>query len=637
MNDIPDTRIQRLILAIEQERKAEEAHYETLTANKTVAEKVDAGIAWYPLFLTKNNYTVGGYIELSYERTKHLETPHKLRSGKGCIIQVYESADGPIRIRARISFLRKNKICVIISEAQLAKVDISDLGHKVAIELVNDDRPYKIMTQAMNNVQKSTEPQLMDLRKGVEQKLKLSGGITGESYELPMLNESQNKALTGVSAAPYMGIIHGPPGTGKTTTLVALVKQLLKKEKKILVCAPSNNAVDLLASSIDDAGIPVVRVGNITRIADGLKHLTLAEKARTDGEWQHIKKVRIEASNARKLAEKFKRNFGAKERSDRKHYYKEARELRQWADDLEEKLVLRIIQESKVICTTLISASNYEISHLKFHTLIIDEASQALEPECWNAMLKAQRVILAGDHLQLAPTVKSSEAVKLGLSETLLTRMTGVIEHSFLLRTQYRMNEEILAFPNARFYGGKLESDDNIAKRTLPDDTNPLVFIDTSGCGFEESFNPKTASRYNEGEYFIMREHIIQQKDKYLGHRIGIISPYSEQVRFLKDQIENEQAMADLDIAIGSIDGFQGQERDIIYISLVRSNAQSEIGFLADPRRLNVAMTRAKMKLVIIGDLSTLAKAELFDALADHVQDNDSYESAWAYMDLEGT
>ena len=247
-------------------------------------------------------------------------------------------------------------------------------------------------------------------------------------------------------------------------------------------------------------------------------------------------------------------------------------------------------------------------------------------------MLKAERVILAGDHLQLAPTVKSKKAEDLGLTETLLTRLTDKIDHAYLLNVQYRMHEKILSFSNQRFYENKLVSDASNSQRSLEGDEAPLVFIDTSGCGFDETFNPKTLSRKNEGEYFILREHFIQHQELYVDASIGIISPYSEQVKYLRANTDEDEIYQTADITVNSIDGFQGQEKDVIYISLVRSNMQGEIGFLADERRLNVAMTRAKKKLVIIGDMSTLSKSELFTALADHVEAIGVYQSAWEYM-----
>jgi len=608
-------RYKAILDAIECERAAEEAHYRSLASNRTIAERIESGIVWYPLNPLGQVYTVGEQIELTFERTKKLDQPHKLKSGMGCHLFKLEGNQRLLELRATISYVRKNKISIILNESVLSKNELSDVKGNLGIELIYDERPFKVMVQAINAVCNSDLPHIVNLRKGVSDPGLLTKGRPLEYKITPdYLNHSQQAALNGCLETENLAIIHGPPGTGKTTTLVSVVKSLLKSEKTVLVCSPSNNAVDLLAKHLDHSGISVLRIGNVTRIADDLTHLTLAEKARAHPEWQHIKKVRI------------------KDRAERKHNYREAKDLMQWAKELERKLTDTLIRESKVICSTLIGVSHKSLHNYKFKTLVIDEASQALEPECWNAILKAERVILAGDHLQLAPTVKSSVAIKLGFNETLLTRLTDRIPHTYLLKVQYRMNDKILGFSNARFYESQLISGDNNKDRTLEGDEAPLVFIDTSGCGFDEIFNERTLSRRNEGEYFILREHFIQQGSTYEEASIGIISPYSEQIKYLRAQVEAEPVFESKDITVNSIDGFQGQEKDVIYISLVRSNSQGEIGFLSDERRLNVAMTRAKKKLIIIGDMSTLSRSPLFSALADHVEVEGLYQSAWEYM-----
>ena len=302
--------------------------------------------------------------------------------------------------------------------------------------------------------------------------------------------------------------------------------------------------------------------------------------------------------------------------------------------DLENKLVESILHNSQVVATTLIGTQHRMISDMEFDTLIIDEASQALEAECWSAMLKAKRVIMAGDHMQLPPTIKSQKAIDMGLEETILDRMTSCIKDSYTLGIQYRMNEKILSFPNKKFYGGKLLSHISNANHLIQEGDNSLIWIDTSGCGFEEQISTEHRSKWNEGEYFILREHFMQQIDKYQDCSIGIISPYAQQVRYIKSQISEDEIIRAHDVTINSIDGFQGQEKDIIYISLVRSNEKGELGFLKDLRRLNVAITRAKKKLVIIGDAATLSSDKTFLELLEHVEENGLYQSAWEYMSM---
>jgi len=626
-------RYDNLLTAIELERKAEEKHHRSLSAGKSIAEKIESGIVWYPLLEINQHYTVGEQIELTFERTKQLDSPHKLKSGVGCHIFKLEGAQRSKEWRGVISYVKRNKIAVILSESIISKDELSDMKGQIGVELIYDDRPYTVMAAAISAVVASESPHIKILREGVAQLDSLaSESPLGFEITPDFLNESQTEALNGSLEADNMAIIHGPPGTGKTTTLISVIKSLLKSEKRVLVCAPSNNAVDLLAKHLDMSGVPVLRIGNVTRIANELTHLTLIEKARYHPDWQNIKKVKIEASQLRRKANKFKRRFGAQEKADRRDQYREAKDLMSWARDLEKKLISGLIRESKVICTTLIGVSHKSITDLKFRTVVIDEASQALEPECWNAMLKAERVILAGDHLQLAPTVKSIDAAKIGLGETLLTRMTGTIKHTYLLNVQYRMNEKILSFSNEQFYENKLSSDPKNAERLLEEGDAPLVMIDTSGCGFEEQINERSLSKRNQGEYFILREHFIQNRAIYENATIGIISPYSEQVKYLRSKIEEDEIFKEIDLIVNSIDGFQGQEKDVIYISLVRSNPNGEVGFLADERRLNVAMTRARKKLIIIGDMSTLSTKKIFSDLAEHIEQIGYYQSAWEYM-----
>ncbi|MEE9438054.1 MAG: ATPase, T2SS/T4P/T4SS family, partial [Saprospiraceae bacterium] len=533
-----------------------------------------------------------------------------------------------------LSYKNKKEIGVIISQDVISRDSLPD-NASYKLELVYDERPYKVMKAAIKDLINTKNPVLRALREGVRnlQPLDESSANNDNKWQITKkLNQDQNLAIKGILDAGQMGIIHGPPGTGKTTTLVALVQTLLQKEKKILVCAPSNNAVDLLTKKIDEIGINVLRIGNVTRINDDISGLTIDEKARNHPDWNHIKQINIEAEAAHKMASTRKRKFGGSERQNRTDMYKESRDLKKWAREMKNRLLSSIVNNSPVITCTLIGASSRQIDKLNFDTVIIDEASQCTEPECWNAILKAKRVIFAGDHHQLPATVKSKEAIKLGLGDTLLDRMTKHIKHHYLLTEQYRMNDEILSFSNIMFYNGQLHSAIGNKYHRLQKDDQPLVFIDTSGCGYEEATNPKSKSTFNEGEYFILREHILHNKERYTGVSIGIISPYSEQVRYIKSHLFEDSKLKGFDIEINSIDGFQGQEKDLIIISLTRSNDQGYIGFLSDYRRLNVAMTRAKKKLVIIGDGATLCSNDLYLKLIEHVEQNGLLQSAWEYM-----
>jgi len=625
-------RYQRLLVAIEKERQAEEIYYANIAKQKTDKEKIEAGILLASLVLVKKYYTIGEYVEVQLERTKNLDIPNKFKVGTS--VHLIYQGEETYRLRGTLSHKKKKELGVIIQFDVISK-DLLPDSASYRLELVYDERPYKVMKAALNDVIRSKEEAIIDLREGIRNRSKLDHQRRGQldSWHIPShLNEGQRAAIAGILPADQMGIIHGPPGTGKTTTLSALAKCILQREKKILVCAPSNNAVDLLAKRIHELGIKVVRVGNVTRINADVAALTIDEQARNHPDWTHIKQVRIEAEAAKKMAVTRKRKFGTNERKNRTAMYRESRELKKWAKDLQDRLLTSILGGCQVIATTLIGVSHSYLDGLKFDTVIIDEASQCMEPECWNAMLRTKRVIFAGDHHQLPPTVKSEEARKLGLADTLLDRMTDQISHSYLLQTQYRMNDEILEFSNTHFYNNSLISDLKNKKHRLPNDQNPLVFIDTSGCGYEEKMHAKTRSMYNEGEYFILREHLLKNMDLYTGVEIGIISPYAEQVRYIRTQLGEEDELKSLNLEVNSIDGFQGQEKDVILISLTRSNEMGIIGFLADYRRLNVAMTRAKKKLIIIGDGATLCANPLYLDLIDHVEKFGLLQSAWEYM-----
>jgi ATP-dependent RNA/DNA helicase IGHMBP2 len=620
-----------LIKAVEEERKNEEAFFVNALATQSMKRKVELGFAWYPARITSKYYTIGENVEIELERIRDINTSHKLKTGLGVKITT-TNANNEIEYFGTISFLRKNKMKILLRVDVISRDSLPD-NVNYAIEMVYDERPYAIMKDALKKVMDAKDGPIKSLREGIR---KLSLLDDENDYfverEYPHLNPSQQLAVAKSLKAGQFAIIHGPPGTGKTTTLVSLITEIVKKEKRVLVCAPSNNATDLLTHLLDQVGLRVLRVGNVSRMDDDITHLTIDEKARNHNEWQRIKKVKIEAEEASKMASQFKRTFGNEQRAERRDMIAESRELKKWARALEEKLISEIIHDAQVILTTLVSSTSSIISDLRFKTVVIDEASQCLEPECWAAMLKAEKVVLAGDHKQLPPTVKSKGATALGLGETLLDRMSDFCKYSSLLNVQYRMNNAILEFPNQQFYGGKLISHDSVANRSLPNDQKKVTFIDTAGTGFEEKFNSEYKSLWNEGEYFIIREHLLQSKENFLGFEIGIITPYAEQVRFIQSQILEDEELRILGLDVNSIDGFQGQEKDIIYISLVRSNDRSEIGFLVDERRLNVALTRAKKKLVVVGDSSTIGSHPIFNSLLNHIESKAHYQSAWEFM-----
>jgi predicted DNA helicase len=451
-------------------------------------------------------------------------------------------------------------------------------------------------------------------------------------------------AIRQINNAYDVAVIHGPPGTGKTTTVVHAVVEVCKYERQVLVAAPSNTAADLLTERLAEQGLQVVRIGNISRVDETLLKHTLEGQISTHPESKNIKKLRIKAAELRNLARTFKRRMDYEARSRRQQLKDEARELAAWATNLEERMIQQILDGAQVITSTLVGSSHPVLHNLKFRTVFIDEAAQGLEPATWIPILKATRVVFAGDPFQLPPTVKSIEAAKRGLQITQIEKCIQRFHNVNLLNVQYRMHKNIMNFSNAVFYDNQLIAHESVENKKLHfyENEEAVTFVDTAGCGFDEKVNPESLSRFNAEEFFILREHLYQLVEKFDSSvdfplpSIGIVSPYREQVEFMETQILEDPILADFlkkkRISISTIDGFQGQERDVMYISLVRSNPKFEIGFLSDTRRMNVAMTRARMKLIVVGDSSTIGNHHFYKAFLDYAEKNGAYRTAWEFM-----
>jgi superfamily I DNA and/or RNA helicase len=465
------------------------------------------------------------------------------------------------------------------------------------------------------------------------------------SYYPSPLNDSQLAAVRHVITAQDVAIIHGPPGTGKTTTLVQAILETTRRERRVLVCAPSNTAVDLLTEKLAERGVNVIRIGNPSRVSDLLLKHTLDARVMAHPSYSKMRTMRQTANQHRntasELSSKHTRDFSFDGRQHRQLLREEARMLIQAADDLERFITENVLESVQVITATLVGASNRNIRHLTFETVFIDEAAQALEPACWIPITKGNRVILAGDHHQLPPTVKSEEAARDGLRETLFEKcISRQPATARMLTVQYRMHEQIMAFSSEQFYGDQLEAHQSVRYAGLsaydvsfaPD--LPVEFIDTAGLGFLEITIPESRSTANPEEADLLLKRLtqlLQLLESYdqVEHQqnlltIGVIAPYRAQINYLKDAIEENDDLNDLlqhrMLSVGTVDSFQGQERDIIAISLTRSNNHGEIGFLSDIRRMNVGMTRARRKLLLVGDSSTLCSNPFFMDLLTYVK-----------------
>jgi ATP-dependent RNA/DNA helicase IGHMBP2 len=670
MEKIEDIQNLRALLALE--KKADLEFFKSVIQNKPLEQRRAEGFTWFPLSVVRTGYTYGDRAFVVVERSGDPEVPHQFRSGN--VVQLFSRNVGKNEKSEKagvLNYVNKNQMYVILNSKDLP--DWLNDGN-IGVDLLFDDRTYMEMERALDRVEKAKGDRLAELRDillGVKsssnrpfysnpvadnQNPKSDGSanpitdVSSPTSDIPnptskdplsilnisLLNESQNRAVFDIVNCRDVAIIHGPPGTGKTTTLVAAVKKMSETENTILVTAPSNTAADLLTERLSAQNLNVVRVGNISRVDENIVRHTLEGQLSVHPESKNIKKIKIKAAELRRIARTYKRKFGYDERSQRDLLKKEANDMAAWANDLEKKLIEQILDAADVIICTLVASANSVLDGRKFRTVVIDEAAQALEPAAWIPILKASRVILAGDPFQLPPTVKSQEAKRGGFDKTLLEKCLTRLPSVNFLDVQYRMNATIMGFSNRWFYDGLLRAHPSVIDRQMPilHDEKAVVFIDTAGCGFDEQIHPENKSRFNPEEFFIVREHLYQflQLFTYEKPSIGLISPYREQVVWMKNDLENDEILRGENLTVQTIDGFQGQERDVMYISLVRSNAKAEIGFLTDYRRMNVAMTRAKMKLVIVGDSGTIGNDKFYKEFLEYVEVEGTYRSAWEFM-----
>lgn len=632
--------IQKLkeVLLIEKKQDFEQFRQEV--AQLSLSEKREKGLTWQPLDVKKEGYTFGERAFVIVERTTQLNEPHRFKSGTP--VEFYSLATDKFsksdhqKQSGVIQFMERNRMKIVLNTD-----DLPDwLGNgQLGVDLLFDERTYREMEKVLNLLLETNQGRLGELKGIFHNELEPSFREL-PSVHNPYLNDSQIQAVQHILAANDVAVVHGPPGTGKTTTLVHAIKLLCETEKHLLVTAPSNAAVDLLAERLSEKGLNVVRIGNISRVEEKLISLTMESRLAAHPESKNIKKVKIQAAKLRRDARRFRRKFGAKERGERKDAYREARELNDWAKLLEDRVIAEILLSADVIASTLVNAVHPVLEKMKFGTVVIDEAAQALEPASWIPISRARKVVLAGDPFQLPPTVKSNEARQKGFGITLLEKFVQQFSEVSFLNTQYRMNQLIMNFSNTQFYDNQL-----IAAKVVIDwklaitENNPILFIDTAGCGFNEEKNQETLSRFNKGEFFILREHFLKLiedlKTKQLEPpSIGIISPYRAQIQHIEDEFKEEEQLEKYlpFVDINTIDAFQGQERDLIFISLVRSNEKAEIGFLSDYRRMNVAMTRARKQLIVIGDSATIGGDRFYGDFLEYVEQKGQYVSAWEYM-----
>jgi len=625
--------ITRLTALLQREKEEEYQQYREFLQSTGIQQRVNAGYTWYPLMIKETGYGLGDYPFLTAQRTQHHETAHQFQGGRQ--VRLFQSTDKDNFLNGTLHYVDDNEMKIIFFTDELP-----DWVHdgKIGVDVLFDERSYREMEKALQTVAGAKNCRLAELANILYGK-QAAYFEKDAGYEHETLNASQQDAVKKILSAHDIACVHGPPGTGKTTTLVAALQEIVAQELTTLVCTPSNAAADYITRKLGEKGIRVLRIGNLSRIDDELLSYTVEGLLEKHSRAEELAGYKKRALEYRRVAGKYKRSFGPEERRQRDLLYREARALSQEARLLEDHMINDLLRTSQVIVTTLVGVENKYLEKKTFHTVVIDEAAQALEPAVWIPICRAHRVIMAGDPFQLPPTVKSAEAQKGGLSVTLLEKcIERVPDAVHLLDVQYRMNETIMNFSNGRFYGGKLSADPSVAHRTLdvpsPFDS-PVEFVDTAGCGYEEESDPDSQSLFNRGEINILMNH-WEQLSAALGEQrpsVAIITPYREQVRKIAESLPSTPEGKPV-IPVNTVDAFQGQERDIIYISMVRSNANGNIGFLADYRRMNVAMTRAKKKLIVIGDSATLGYDTFYREFLSYCESHATYESAWSYMKM---
>ncbi len=624
------------------ERDEDRAQYRRLTESTSVAERRANGLTWYPIAIRGSELGRGDYLTVEVERPTHQDTAHQFRVGMPAVL-FSNYAPQTDRVEGTIAYQGGNRLRITLLTDELP--DWSRDG-KLGVELLFDDQSYEQMEAALKQASllgDTHESRVIDIlaRSG------LTGAKTPTFHpqpdipHLPRLNESQQRAVGKILAANELAIVHGPPGTGKTTTIVQAVKALLQQDhRQLLVVAPSNTAVDLLSEKLHAEGVRVVRVGNPARVSERLAALTLDQQMADHRLMRDIKKSRKQANEFKSMAHKYKRQFGPSERAQRKALFDEAHRIMKDVAQSEQYIIDEVLGQAQVITATLVGSNNYLIRDRRYHTVVIDEAGQALEPACWIPILKAEKVVLAGDHCQLPPTIKSAEAARKGLSETLLEKnVSRHPEAVSLLDEQYRMHERIMGYSSQVFYGGQLRAHGSVAGHTLRPDDEPMLFIDTAGCGFEDQLEGTSSTNPDEAAFLIrhLSQTVADLSTVYTPADfpgIAVISPYKQQLAQLNQHLLATPELQPYlsSISVNTIDSFQGQERDIVYISLTRSNAAGEIGFLSDIRRMNVAMTRARKKLVMVGDSATLSTHSFYADLVAYAQEHDAYKSAWEWL-----
>ena len=603
----------------------EKAAYLEAVKRAPLNGEVAEGDCWYPIRLGNTSYNIANQlvVDIYFDGIQPEDSSSDFEPGK--IVNFFSIENGQMRVlnhNCTVSRIQEFRMEIAVNNmpTMMALQNIASRG-KIGVLLGIDDYSYQVMQSSLRQVRDRSNEDFVNLR----------GVLIGDRQpsfrdlhynHIPWLNASQNAAVSKVLNARETAIVHGPPGTGKTTTLVEAISETLKRETQVLVCAPSNAAVDWISEQLFRRGISVLRIGNPLRINDVMMQCSYEYRYANHPDYLELFGIR---NSLREI--KSRPRLGDKE-------HNQIRKLQHREMELEMKIREELFACSGVIACTLIGSANHLLERRHFGTVFIDEAAQALEAACWTAILKADRVVFAGDHQQLPPTIKNNEAAREGLAQTLMQKVVRSKPSCVtLLDVQYRMNQDIMEFSSRHFYHGKLKADPSVADRLVSPIDTPLMWLDTSQCDFGEQQSRSLSRSNHEEAKLLMKtlmdyvkligmEHLLREQTDF-----GIISPYKAQVRLLRKYLRNNRMLKPLrhQISVNTVDGFQGQERDVILISMVRDNTSGSIGFLNDLRRMNVAITRARMKLIIFGNAETLRKTKFYERLIEYFEERGDF------------
>ncbi len=616
----PIQHLQRQYDLLRLEYEYEKEQFKRQTELMGVGRKVKRGVCWYPLNIGRSYYNALNQLTIEIGRREDKEIEHLFEYGKP-VCFFTQDVTGKLAYLpfvAMVNYADEERMAVILpNTAALLSLQSDQL---FGVQLYFDETSYRLMFEALGKVITAKNNRLAELRDIFHGSLPVSA-FTFQPIRFPWLNRTQEEAVNNVLHAKDVAIVHGPPGTGKTTTLVEAIYETLQRESQVLVCAQSNMAVDWISEKLVDRGVNVLRIGNPSRVNDKMLSFTYEHRFESHPDYPQLWGIR---RAIRDLYAKLR------ETTNRENIRTKINSLKDRATELEVRINAALFAESRVIACTLVGSASRLLVGQRFGTLFIDEAAQALEAACWIAIRKAERVIFAGDHCQLPPTVKCLEALRGGLGNTL---MQCIVEQKpetvSLLQVQYRMNDEIMRFSSEWFYHGMLQSAPEVKYRGILDFDIPIEWINTETMDCNEEFIGENYGRINKPEAELsvgqLKDYVNRiGKDRFLEERIdvGLISPYKAQVQYLRQLIKRDAFFKPFRslITVNTVDGFQGQERDVIIISLVRANEEGQIGFLNDLRRMNVAITRARMKLIILGDASTLTHHAFYRKLYAYIE-----------------